>query len=385
MQAPTCPAPTAIYVHLPFCERRCPYCDFPTYAGREGDIPDYVEAVICQIHSCPWSGTAIETIYFGGGTPSYVPADSLRKILDALAKSFRVSSAAEISVEANPASASAFAVERLRACGFTRISLGIQALDDASLHILGRLHTAEEARASLLAARRVGFASVSADLMFAVPGQSLETWVSHLREVVALGADHVSAYCLTVEHDTPFARMIGEGHLAPVAEDLAAAMYEATSDVLASLGLEQYEISNYARPGHQCRHNLVYWHNLPYLGFGAAATSYVDGIRYTSVRDPRVFIERVRSGRSVVAASEQLEAAQSLGETLMLASRLREGLDLGRLEERYGAELIGRVKPAMERLVAQGLMEPAAGHLRLTRKGLLLADSVAATLMAALD
>jgi len=377
--------PLAVYVHIPFCQRRCRYCDFPTFAGRDAEMADYALAVEAQIASSPFAGESVGTVYFGGGTPTHMPADILERILRRLADTFAVEPDAEITFEANPASSSLDIFKELRAAGFNRVSIGVQALDDTLLATLGRLHTAEEARLTLEAAREARFLSVNADLMFGIPGQTVEGWVSQLEALVSMGVPHIATYCLTVEEGTSFAEMIAQGLIQPMDDDLATDMYEAAMDVLKAAGYEHYEVSNFALRGHRCRHNMVYWRNEPYLGLGAAAASYMNGERSVAVADPAEYVARIRSGRSVVASSERLPPSIRLGETLMLALRLSDGFAMDSVQRSYGDRASGGVSRAMASLVKRNLLAEDHGRVRLTRTGLLFADDVIAELMAQIE
>jgi len=376
--------PSAVYVHIPFCARRCLYCDFNTYDDRAHEIPRYMEALVHQISTCPHAGTPVTTIYVGGGTPSLLPPRQLQRLFDTIRCTFRVDAQAEISVEVNPASADCECFATLRSCGVTRLSVGVQSLDDAVLRTLGRLHSASDARMALRLVQAIGFSSVSADIMFGIPGQTMDSLQATVSTLVTLGIPHISAYALSIEDDTPFARMLRDGRLTPVTEETAAEMYAFFVDYLSSQGYEHYEVSNFARPGHRCRHNLVYWRNKPYLGFGAGAASYVAGVRSVAVGDPRVFAERIFAGESVVASSESLSPAQSLAETVMLSLRMAEGVDLRALSLRYAAELVARLEECIPALEKRGLVRFEDRRIRLTRQGLFLADSVIAEIMAAL-
>lgn len=377
--------PKAIYVHIPFCARRCLYCDFVTFAGRDAEINPYMTALRRQITSSEYAGAPMKTVYIGGGTPSYIPRAELIALLHTLWNTFPLQPAAEVNVECNPSSAEAEIFPLLRDAGVTRISIGVQSLDDTVLGILGRTHSSDEARRAISAGLRAGFASVSADIMFAVPGQSGMSLQSTLSDLVELGVPHISAYSLSIEDDTPFAQMWRRGELSPVDEDEAADMYELVVDRLEAAGYERYEVSNFAKPGHRCRHNQVYWRNEPYLGFGAGAASYVDGVRSVAVGDPREFIRRVGAGLSVVQSSEHLTGARALGEAIMLALRTSDGADLSLLGQRYGTEHLPALRQPIEELTACGWLEQLAHRIRLTRQGFLLADTVVTRLMEKLE
>lgn len=378
----TPPAPTAIYVHFPFCRRRCLYCDFNTYAGMDGLIPRYVKALRRSIEASPFHGTTIETVYFGGGTPTLVPPSLLGSILQALRDSFSICPGAEISIEANPATCDMAVFHELCALGFNRLSLGVQSLQDETLQVLGRQHTAAEALDALRLASRTGFRTISVDLMFGVPGQSPALWRSDLERIVAEPVQHISAYCLMVEPETPMARLVSSGRLFLPAEDDVSEMFETTVELLRENGFEHYEISNYALAGHRCRHNLVYWHNLPYLGFGAGAVSYDGCVRSTSAKNPTAYIEKTLAGQDAVENTECVSPLVSLEETLMLGLRMRSGLRLSQVRERYGDTLHDRVRAAVRKLLPRGMLEVRGDYVRIADHAVTVADSVIVELLA---
>lgn len=382
---PPLPQPSAVYVHIPFCARRCAYCDFPTFAGRDHLIPTYLSALLRQIEASPHAGARVETVYFGGGTPTYVGANALRETLAAIRATFRVAHDAEVTVESNPSTLEAAGYAALRDAGFNRMSIGVQSFNDAVLRVLGRLHTADEARQAVRAAMSAGFANVSLDLMFGAPSQSRSLWQDDLAQAVDMGVQHISAYSLTVEKATPFALMQAAGRLSVASEDLAATMFEGAIDFLTGHGYGHYEISNYARAGFRCRHNMVYWQNLPYLGFGAAAAQYDGVTRTVAARDPQAFVGAVEDGVSVVVSSETLSRREALAETLMLGIRLRAGVSLGQISARFGEEAIPGLRRCLDTLQQRGLIVIAGDGFCLTRQGLMLADSVAVELMSEVD
>lgn len=326
------------------------------------------------------------SVYVGGGTPTYVGADHLGEVLCVLRATFAVEVGhAEVTLEANPASADTAAFQVLRASGFNRASIGVQSLDDEVLSSLGRAHSASDARNAVSAARAAGFRNIAVDLMFGVPRQTLASWRRDLATVAGLGVEHISTYSLTVEDGTLFGEMARAGELDTPDEGTVCSMFEAAMDDLTAAGYEHYEVSNFARPGRRCAHNMVYWRNDEYLGFGAAAASYVDGVRSVAVRDPAEYVDALGRGRSVTASSERLGPAESLGETLMLGLRLGDGLDLADLAARYGLPPVSALEPAFRRIEARGLLTRDGPHVRLTRRGLMLGDSVAAEVMAAAE
>jgi oxygen-independent coproporphyrinogen-3 oxidase len=375
-------APLGIYVHVPFCAKRCPYCDFATVAGEDDLVPAYLRALLREIRACPEAGRPVATIFFGGGTPTHPPTQFLTDSLTCIRTSFQVAADAEITVEANPRSADGAALELLRDAGVNRLCIGVQSLDDRVLSALGRVHTAEHAIAAVRTARSAGFDDIAVDLMYGVPGQTIEMWQSDLHHAVALPVTHISTYGLTVEDGTPFGALRASGALKLPDEDVRADMYEQAIDILCHAGLEHYEVSNFAHPGRRSRHNMGYWTDVEYVGFGAGAASYVRGLRTTNARSPAAYAEMMATSGSAIAEEDRPTPRQRLNEALMLGLRLRGGVAMRNLIERFGSELLQDVMASIERLRAAGMVEPRSDELKLTHAGLLVADAVIVELMA---
>ncbi|MBI4306139.1 MAG: radical SAM family heme chaperone HemW [Chloroflexi bacterium] len=285
-----------LYVHIPFCETKCPYCDFNTYAGIEPLIPEYVLALRKELRI--WGSLlgrpTVGTVFLGGGTPSYLPAEALESVVGTMRDAFELLPDAEVTMEANPDDCSPAKLADARGAGLNRISIGVQSLDDRLLKSLGRRHDAAQAVSAARTARSAGFKNVNLDLMFGLPDQSLAHWEDSLAGVMELAPDHVSLYALTLEPNTPLAAWVKAGKVADPDPDLAADMYEHAEDVMASAGFRHYEISNWARPGFESRHNLVYWTNGPYLGVGPGAHSHLRATRFANLKSPREYIRRMR-------------------------------------------------------------------------------------------
>lgn len=369
------PVPASAYIHIPFCAAKCGYCDFNSYAGKMGLAERYVEALVKQIRTRTDASQPLETVYFGGGTPSILSAPQLEQILQTLAKSFGFQENAEITLEANPESALPEKLARLRDCGFNRISIGAQSFDDELLVQLGRVHTHDRFLKALEAARLAGFENISFDLMFALPGQSLENVRATMERAVELGADHISAYCLTLEEGTGFFELSENGLLETPDEDLQAEMFLATREVLTGAGYEHYEISNYALAGKRCRHNMAYWQNLPYWGFGTGAVEYVNGYRTKWETNPESYVLQMETlGHPSIEFGERLEGDQWLGETAMLALRTRDGMSLKELSGRFGHDVEQIYRKELARLDEAGVLERDVSRVRLTERGLLVAN-----------
>jgi oxygen-independent coproporphyrinogen-3 oxidase len=376
------PKPVSIYVHIPFCARRCAYCDFNTYAWRGSIVRETLEAICVHIAGVPAEELVVPTVFFGGGTPSFPEPEGIIRILDTVRRHFRVLPDAEVSIEVNPGTVDRARYAVLRQAGFNRLSMGIQSFDDGLLKKLGRIHSAEEAIRSYEEARRAGFGNVNIDLMFALPDQSLPQWQRTVRSAIRLQPEHISCYALTVEPSTPFYTLHRRGKLNLPDEETELRMYQYAIRALNRAGYEHYEISNFARPGYRCRHNMVYWRNEEYLGFGPGAVSYRDGVRWKVISNPRRYVQAVRHGTSLVEEQEQLDTDASLGETIMLMLRLRDGVDVKAVEKRYGVKLAERYARQIQRLSRLRLLEVTSHYWRITAKGIPVANTVCAEFLA---
>jgi putative oxygen-independent coproporphyrinogen III oxidase len=381
----------SLYVHIPYCQAKCPYCDFNSYAASRWPEAEYVAALDAELAhyaaAAPWRGGVVRTVFFGGGTPSLFAPASIAGVLEEVERRWPIADGAEITLEANPGTVSGETLGGFRQAGVNRVSFGVQSFAAHHLRTLGRIHGAAEAEAAVGLARAAGFTDVSLDLIFALPGQTLAEWESDLRRACALGPDHVSAYNLTYEEGTPFHRWRLQGRLHSLPEETEVAMLTRAEATLGAAGYARYEISNYGRPGHACRHNLNYWRSGAYLGVGAGAHSYAPahrepgwGRRWSNERQPSAYLRSVAEHGHARCAIEELDARQARGEFVFLGLRCLEGVDAACFTERFGVELITAF-PQVEALRHDGLLEDVAGHWRLTPRGLLLADSVFATFL----
>ncbi len=373
--------PLAIYIHVPFCVKKCSYCDFNAYSGMGDLAASYVSAVRQEIRRSPYRGRCVHTVFFGGGTPTYLSAGQLAAILGEIRDAFQIDSGAEVSAEANPTSVDAAKFAAMRDAGFNRLSIGVQSFNDLLLKRVDREHSADEAEEAVRRARVAGFRNLSIDLMFALPGQSLEQWEATLDRALSLETEHLSVYALTIEPGTRFERLHAGGKLDLPDEDAELAMYERAVERITAAGFEHYEVSNFARPGFRARHNLVYWCNEEYAGFGPGAVSYVDGCRWTNEKYPARYIEKVEAGQDLAIESERLAPAAAMSETLIQGLRLREGISLDRLGDRYGLDAATQYDEPLRKLEGRGLVELRDGRIRLTDAGLLLANDVALELL----
>lgn len=371
---PRAAPPRAAYVHVPFCRHKCGYCDFAVVAGRDDLVEPYLAAVARELS---WIGEPreVDTLYFGGGTPSYLSPEQFAQLADAATRWHPLAAACEWTVEANPEHVSAELVASWARLGVTRISLGVQTFDEQKLRALDREHTGEEARRAVEVVRQAGLVAC-VDLMFAAPGETLADWRSDLEAVVALPCEHVSTYGLTFEHGTPFTQARDRGRLAAADEELERAMYCEAIERLAAAGYEHYEVSNFARPGRRSRHNEVYWSAREYFAAGPGAARYVAGVRETNHRSTVGYLRRVLAGESPVADREELTPEQKARERLVLGLRRLEGVERTAFHDASGYDLDELAGPTINRLAVLGLLAVDGQGVRLTREGLLVSDSL---------
>ena len=317
-----------IYVHVPFCITRCGYCDFNAYAGLDGLKPRYLRALLAEasLAAPAWEDVQIASVFLGGGTPTTMEPADLKSLLTHLRDRFMVTDDAEITTEANPDTVDRQRLEQLRAAGFGRLSMGAQSFDPAVLRSLERAHSPDSVRRAFDAARDAGYDNVNLDLIYGAEGEGLDSWEETLCETVLLAPEHVSAYALTIEPATPLGRKVAAGEVPAPDPDLQADMFAAACDVLASAGYVHYEVSNWAKPGYECRHNLAYWERRPYLGLGAGAHSYRDARRWWNVRPPEEYLARVERGELPEGGAERLEPSDAYLEKVFLRLRTLEGI-----------------------------------------------------------
>ncbi len=378
--------PFSLYIHIPYCDSKCPYCDFNSYAAKHWPEAAYTEALIAELRAAAdqpeWADGAVHTVFFGGGTPSLFAASSIGAVLDAAGALWPQAADVEVTLEANPGTVDAGKLACFRAAGINRISFGAQSFNPRHLSGLGRIHSAEQAISAIRAARAAGFTNLSFDLMFGVPGQTPDDWQADLDTAVTLAPDHLSAYNLTYEEGTAFHAQRRRGELTPVAEDAEVAMFTETRRRLAADGFTAYEISNFARPGRECAHNLNYWRAGAYLGVGAGAHSFAHrpapGQRWSNERLPQRYLERVRADGQARVSQEHLSPAQARSEYVFLGLRCTEGIEASAFAERFAVDF-PRAFAHVDALCRDGMLEDVAGRWRLTPHGLLFADSVFAT------
>ena len=382
-----------LYVHVPFCKTKCPYCDFNTYQGIENLMEPFLPALMAEIEC--WGETlahpAVKSVFFGGGTPSYLPAGYIEQILASVQASFRVNPAAEITIEANPGDLDAVACASILGQGVNRLSIGVQSLDNSLLHLLGRRHQAPEAIQAFQTARQAGFDNVNLDLMYGLPNQSMDQWRQTLDSLVGLAPEHISLYALTLEEGTPMHRWVEEGKIPEPDPDLAADMYQYARECLAA-GYHHYEISNWSLPGRACDHNLVYWQNGPYLGVGPGAHSRLGDYRFWTILSPRDYlnktskwadagvqtvdelIEPVLQGIPTLGGWEHIGIETACSETMFLGLRLLDGLDLTESSTLTGVDLAKKFQAPIQECIQMGLLEQDGDCLRLTESAYLISN-----------
>ncbi|MBE0611791.1 MAG: radical SAM family heme chaperone HemW [Dehalococcoidia bacterium] len=382
--------PLAVYVHIPFCTVKCGYCDFNAYAGMDNLKDAYGAALVAEVHAnAPLlSGRSVASIGFGGGTPSEVAADHVAGVVAALREHARLEPAAELTLEANPGTLDRPQIEALRAAGVTRLSIGAQSFRADELRFLDRIHSPQATAAAVELARKAGFESIGLDLIYGLPGQTLDAWIESLVTAICLGPDHISIYALTVEDGTPLARRVRKGEVTPLDPDAVADLYEAATDSLAAAGYLQYELSNWARPGHHSRHNMVYWTDGDYLAIGAGAHGYLGGERYENVAHPRAYIaaveERAPAPQPGRESAYRPGAVMAMADWFSLRLRLLEGFEESEFEARFGVPVreVGGV--VLDDCVSAGVLD-LAPSVRLTRAGRLLHGEVSARFLAHLQ
>ena len=374
--------PLGIYIHVPFCKSKCQYCDFYSLPGKDSSrMNGYLQAVCRHIREAGVLAEQylVDTVYFGGGTPSFFGAEGLAAILTALRKSFDVANDAEISFEANPDSISTGLLRRLRSEGFNRVSLGIQTDNDALLQKLGRVHTYKQAEEAVKMIRRIGFRNLSIDLMYGLPGQSLQDWEKTLKHVLSLSPEHISCYGLKVEEGTPLYEYQDTSDLAD--DDTQADMYLSAIDILQKYGYRQYEISNFCKKGKVSRHNLKYWQGGEYLGFGPNASSCFAGKRFTAIRDLQGYIEGMKRGEAVLQEVQDIPLRERAGEYLMMRLRTTAGIDPQEYEKQFLLPF-GPLERALESCKVRNLaVKTYDGRWHLTPTGFLVSNSIISDLL----
>jgi oxygen-independent coproporphyrinogen III oxidase len=370
--------PIGLYLHIPYCLHKCGYCDFNSHNINEAEMESYVQALLGEMEHAAKGAKdrRVATIFFGGGTPTTLPFADLARILEACRQHFQVDPEVEITCEANPATIPQTDLAQLRETGFNRLSIGVQSFDPDELKRLERVHSVDEIYLTVERARQAKFENLSLDLMYGLPGQTKERWQDNLQKAIDLQPNHISAYNLTIEPDTVFYKQQAQGQLTMPPDDFQRELFEITISTLTGAGYEHYEISNYAQPGKQSRHNLNYWVDGQYIGLGAGASSFFNGERYKNTNLPSRYIAQIVATQTAVESRETPDRRQRMGEAVMLGLRLRAGLSLSQFKKQFSISFQDAFGDKVERLEGMGLIELHDDRAALTREGLFLADSV---------
>ncbi|MGN0180987.1 MAG: radical SAM family heme chaperone HemW [Candidatus Ornithomonoglobus sp.] len=359
-----------LYIHIPFCVRKCEYCDFVSFPGQEGRFEEYIDALIAEM--AEYRGAAVDTVFIGGGTPSVLPPQLIAKLCAAVRDNFNISKDYEWTAEANPGTLTDEKIQAMLDGGINRMSLGVQSFNDKELKAAGRIHTAQTAYDTALKLNNAGFCNISIDLMESLPYQTAESFKQSLETAVSLPIKHISVYSLIIEDGTPIKEKYDKGIYTMPDEDNDRELYHYTKSFLAEHGFNRYEISNYAMPGCESRHNLKYWSCDEYIGIGAAAASYVGGARYCNTRDlPEYIAGNYRSGEKEILTREDM-----MGELMMLGLRKAEGVSVSEFKRRFGCAVESIYGAELKKFISLGAMERAGDCYRLTERGLDVANTV---------
>lgn len=371
-----------LYLHIPFCEHKCLYCDFYSIESLSS-MDRFIEAISAEIRACKGAGAGeqFDTVFFGGGTPSLLEPPVVGDLIGLLRETFTVDDGAEVTLETNPGTVDAAKLREFHTAGVNRLSIGVQSFHDDELKSLTRIHTSDEARACVRAARDAGFNNTSIDLIFALPGQTPEKWEHTLSEAIALDPVHISAYCLIYEEGTPLMRLVRSKQVSPLPADTEASFYRLTMERLSAAGFDQYEISNFAKPGYRCRHNLTYWEHRNYLGFGPSAHSFRGKERWWNVSNLSTYIDRILRGERPLAGEERLGAVELFEERVMLG--LRTGsIDLDMIRTETGVDIRAASGGFISSIVKKELAVLDSAVLRLTPGGFMICDELSARILA---
>lgn len=364
----------SLYIHIPFCVRKCLYCDFPSFSGMESIFDDYVRMLCREIDETysDYRGMEVKSIFVGGGTPSVLPPALLGRISDKIFSRFDVDSKAEITIETNPGTLDAKKLAEMKSMYFNRLSMGLQAWQDRLLKKLGRIHTADEFETNFLQARDAGFKNINVDLMFALPAQSLDDWQETLEKVMKLRPEHISAYSLIIEEGTPFFDMFDRGELKETDEETDRKMYYLAKEMLSDKGYKQYEISNFAKEGFECYHNKVYWRTEEYQGFGLGAHSYAGGVRFHNTYDMKEYLR----GEGLRLDKEFLSLQEKQEEFMFMGLRMNEGVSEAEFLRRFGESMDSVYGDEIKELISEELLVKKDGRLSLTDRGVDISNSV---------
>jgi len=361
-----------LYIHIPFCARKCIYCDFFSILYDEGLALGYITTVVQELDLRKEAAGELKTVYIGGGTPTTVPTLSLIRLIKKIKDSFALSPDVEITIEANPGTIDQKKARALSDAGVNRFSVGVQSFNDYELKLLGRIHSFEDVIKTIAAVRYADVGNVSIDLMYGIPGQTMDGWRHNVEMAVELSPEHISAYELTPEKGTPLYEAMSRGELEKPPEEVILEMYYHAIDRFGESGYRHYEISNFGKPGFECRHNLNYWNRGEYIGIGAGAHSFIGDKRIKNINDIGRYIEAVQKGDLAIEESVEISCEEAIRESILLGLRRTEGLNIRGCREDLGIDL----EPAARELIAKRLLESSGGYLRLTREGIVVSNTV---------
>ncbi len=363
----------SLYIHIPFCVRKCLYCDFPSFSGMDGMFEDYVRRLCREMDEAApsFQGIGVKSVFFGGGTPSILPPALMGRIMDKIMSAYDVNSDAEISMEANPGTLDAAKLREYKSMYFNRLSMGLQAWQDRLLERLGRIHRGGEFEDNFLQARDSGFKNINVDLMFSLPGQTMDDWQETLEKVIRLDPEHISAYSLIIEEGTPFFDMYEKGQITETDENTDRRMYYLAKEMLSDKGFRQYEISNFAKEGFECRHNITYWRTEEYRGFGLGAHSYVDGTRFHNSADMKEYM--AGCGRLDI---EKLTPEEMQEEFMFMGLRMNEGISREEFLKRFKTDITSVYGQEISELISEGLLTENKGRISLTDRGIDVSNQV---------
>ncbi|HEX9058958.1 MAG TPA: radical SAM family heme chaperone HemW [Clostridia bacterium] len=367
-----------VYIHVPFCRAKCSYCDFNSYPGKENLAQQYFDALKKEIalSAEALKGLTIKSVFIGGGTPSLVKTEFIYEVLNELDRFTSIDSKAEISIETNPGTLTYDKLYAYKSMGINRLSVGLQSADNELLLKLGRIHSVEEFYNNYRLALKAGFDNINIDLIFGIPGQTFENWTNTLNSVIQINPSHLSCYSLKIEEDTVFGKMLDAGDIKPIEDEKDREMYHETIRILGDSGYRHYEISNFARDGYECRHNLIYWNAEEYIGYGAGAHSYFMGIRYNNEYSVEKYIEKIYKDQNIRENESYIDMNESMSEYMLLGLRLIDGVSLERFRERFNQDIPDAFKDSINMLSKKGLLTSDWGIVKLTSKGLDLANEV---------
>lgn len=377
-----------LYIHIPFCVKKCAYCDFLSGPASQERIEKYVEALIGEIRThkagMHHENVNVTSIFFGGGTPSVLNGNQMQKIMNSVKDAFQIDINAEISMEANPGTVTKEKLMAYRSAGINRISFGLQSANNDELKLLGRIHTFEEFLESYRLARECGFENVNVDLISAIPEQTVHSWEKSLNRIMALAPEHISAYSLIIEEGTPFFELYGEGTAGEKdlpSEEEERVMYHHTDEILSNAGYHRYEISNYAKEGKECKHNLGYWDRQNYLGIGLGASSLINNVRFKNTDDLMFYLTHSKELEAIQEEKEVLSETEQMEEYVFLGLRKMQGISVGKFKEEFGKTLQECYGENIQRMIKESLLQEEEGFLRLTRKGIDISNYVFAEIL----